>query len=91
MFTVTCLLYVFGPLSVCVLAGRGQHDWRALLIGVCCGRSVCDCVWGVEIGDRLVDVWVSLGGACCVGWCARLLLLLRSCVVPMLSYNLDHG
>ena len=82
---------VWPVVCVCVLAGRGWHDWRALLIGVCCGRSVCDCVWGVEIGDRLVDVWVSLGGACCVGWCARLLLLLRSCVVPMLSYNLDHG
>ena len=74
IFTVTCLRYVFGLLFVCALAGGGWHDcdWRALLIGVCCGRSVCACVWGVEIGDRLVDVCVSLGGACCVGWCAPL-------------------
>ena len=29
--------------------------------------------------------------AYCVRWCARLLLLMRSCVVPMLFYKLDYG
>ena len=55
------------------------------------GQSVCDCVWSVEMGDRHADVWVLLGGACRAGRCARLLLLLRSCAVPMLSYNRDYG
>ena len=50
-------------------------------------------VWDVVMGDtdRHVDVWVLLDGACCEGWCVRLLLLLRSCAVLMLSYNLDYG
>ena len=56
-----------------------------------CGQSVCDCVWGVGMGDRHANVWVLLDGACCVGWCARLLLLLRLCAVQMLPYNLDYG
>ena len=38
-----------------------------------------------------VDVGVLLDGACCVGWCTRLLLLLRLCVVLTLFYNLDYG
>ena len=55
------------------------------------GQSVCDCVRGVEMGDRHADVWVLFDGACSVRWCARLLLLMRSCVVPMLFYKLDTG
>ena len=55
------------------------------------GQSVCDCVWGVEMGDRHVDVWFLLDGACCMEWCTRLLLLLHSCAVPMLFYNTDYG
>ena len=82
MFTVTCQLLVFGLLYAywCVLWGV---MWR--------GQSVCDCVWGVEAADWHVDVWVLLHGACCVEWFTRLLLLLRSCVVLMLFYNLDYG
>ena len=62
--------------------------------GVWCGvvsRCVIHYVWGVEAGDWHVDVWVLADGACCVEWCTRLLLLLRSCVVLMLFYNLDYG
>ena len=91
MFTVTCLLSVFGPCSVCVPAGGGWHDWCMLWGVMWRGRSVCDCVWGVETGDRHADVWVLLDGAWRVGRRPRLLLLLRSCVVPILSYNLDYG
>ena len=81
------VLYVHSDVStvgvwaiVCVLWGVMRR-----------GRSVCDCVWGVETGDRHADVWVLLDGACRVGRCARLLLLLRSFVVLTLSYNLDYG
>ena len=91
MFTVMCLLSMFGLLSVCVRVGGGRRGWRVLWGGVWRGQSVCGGVWGVWVGDRHVDAWVSLGCACCVGWCARLLLLPRSCVVPVLSYNLDYG
>ena len=77
MFTVTCQLSVFGLLSVCVLAGGGWHDRRVLWGVVWRGRLVCDCVWGVEMGDRHVDVWFLLDGACCVEWCTRLLLIFR--------------
>ena len=91
LFTVTCQLAVFRLLSVCVLAGGGWRDWRVLCGLAWRGRLVCDCVWDVVMGDRHVDVWVLLDGACCEGWCARLLLLLRSCAVLMLSYNLDYG
>ena len=87
MFTMTCLLSVFGLLSVCVLAGRGWHDWCVLWGVVWRGQSACDCVWGVETGDWHVDVGVLLDGA----WCTRLLLLLRLCVVLTLFYNLDYG
>ena len=76
---------------MCVLAGRGWYDWRVLWGVVWRGQSVCDCVWGVEAGDWHVDVWVLLDGACCVEWFTRLLLLLRSCGVLMLFYNLDYG
>ena len=50
-------------------------------------------VWAAvcEMGDRDASVWVLINGACCVGWCMRLLLLLRPCVVPMLYYSLDYG
>ena len=70
MFTVTCLLSVIGPLSVCVPAGGGWHDWCVLWGVMWRGRSVCDCVWDVETGDRHADVWVLLDGACHVGRCA---------------------
>ena len=53
---------------------------------------MCDCVWGVEMGDRLVGVWVSLGGpaawggvrgCCCFcvrAWyrCSRTILIMAS-------------
>ena len=80
---------------VCVrTCGRGGGGWqdRRVLCGLAWrGRLVCDCVWDVVMGDRHVDVLVLLDGACSEGWCARLLLLLRSCAVLMLSYNLDYG
>ena len=76
---------------MCVLAGRGWHDWCVLWGVVWSGQSACDCVWGVETGDWHVDVGVLLDGACCVEWCRRLLLLLRLCVVLTLFYNPDYG
>ena len=91
MLTMTCLLSEFGLLSVCVLAGRGWHDWCLLWGVVWRGQSACDCVWGVETGDWHVDVGVLLDGTCCVEWCTRLLLLLRLCVVLTLFYNPDYG
>ena len=89
MLTVTCQLSVFGLLSVCVLAGGGWHNWRVPWGVVWRGQSVCDCVRGVEMGDRHADVWVLFDGVYCVRWCARLLLLMRSWVVPMLFYKLE--
>ena len=91
MFTMTCQLLMSVLLSVCVLAGRGWHDWLVLWGVAWRGQSVCDCVWGVETGDWHVDVWVLLDGTRCVEWCTRLLLLLRSCVILMLIYNPDYG
>ena len=69
MITVTCQLLVFGLLSVCVLAGRGWHNWPVPWGVVWRGQSVCDCVRGVEMGDRRADVWVLFDGACSVRWC----------------------
>ena len=81
-------LYLFGLLSVCVIAGGGGGMTDACF-GMWCG-VVSRCVWGVQMGDRHADVWVLFDGACCVEWCTRLLLLLRSCVVSMLFYKLDY-
>ena len=51
---------------VCVRTrGRGWRDWRVLCGLAWRGRLVCDCVWDVVMGDRHVDVWVLLDGACC--------------------------
>ena len=52
---------------LCVLAGGGWRDWRVLCGLAWRGRLVCDCVWDVVMGDRHVDVWVLLDGACCEG------------------------
>ena len=45
-------------------AGGGWHDCCVLWGVMWRGRSVCDCVWDVETGDRHADVWVLLDGAC---------------------------
>ena len=60
MFTVTCLLSVFGPLSVCVPAGGGWHDCCVLWGVMWRGRSVCVGCW---------DGWSAYGCLGLAWWC----------------------